>query len=120
MLKMLGVEYISYHTCSNDYILYRDAYANKEKCPKGGCDRYQEYKNKNKEHGPPHKILRHMPIIPRIQRIFSCKQLTELKRWYASHKSDPRVMKIPTDLIAMKHIEDTWPDKFKDEVRNHH
>jgi hypothetical protein len=25
-------------------------------------------------------------------------------------------MQIPTDSIAMKHIEDTWPDKFKDEV----
>ena len=27
-------------------------------------------------------------------------------------------MRIPDDSIAMKHIEDTWPDKFKDEVHN--
>ena len=26
-------------------------------------------KKKGKSHGPPHKILRHMPIIPRIQRL---------------------------------------------------
>ena len=26
-------------------------------------------------------------------------------------------MQIPIDSIAMKHIKDTWPDIFKDEVR---
>ena len=40
LLKMLGVEYISYHACLNDYILYRDEDANKEMCPKCGRDRY--------------------------------------------------------------------------------
>ena len=28
-LKMLGVEYISYHACPNDCILYRGEYAGK-------------------------------------------------------------------------------------------
>jgi len=27
-------------------------------------------------------------------------------------------MRIPTNSIAMKHIEDTWPNKFKDEVQS--
>ena len=83
MLKRLGVEYIAYYTFPNDCILYKDAYANKERCPECGHDRYQESKNKHKEHGPPDKILRHMPIIPRIQRLFGCKQLAELQRWHA-------------------------------------
>ena len=30
LLKMLGVEYISYHACPNDSILYRREYADKE------------------------------------------------------------------------------------------
>jgi hypothetical protein len=47
-------------------------------------------KNKGKAHGPPHKILRHMPIIPRIQRLFHCKQLVVLQGWHASHRSEPR------------------------------
>jgi hypothetical protein len=33
MLKMLGVEYISYHACLNDCILYKNEYANKVICP---------------------------------------------------------------------------------------
>ena len=40
LLKMLGVEYVSYHACPNDYILYRGSYADKEICSKCGHDRY--------------------------------------------------------------------------------
>jgi hypothetical protein len=42
MLKMLGVEYISYHTCLNDCILYKRKYVDKEICPECGHDRYQK------------------------------------------------------------------------------
>ena len=58
----------------------------------------------------------HMLIIPRIQRLFHCKLLARFHGWHASHRSDLGVMWIPTNSIAMNHIEDTWPDKFKDEV----
>ena len=68
--KILGVEYISYHACPNGFILYRGEYAEKEKCIKCGHDWCQELRDKAKAHGPPHKILRNMPIIPRIKRIF--------------------------------------------------
>ena len=88
MLKMLGVEYISYHVCPNDCILYRCEYADKEIYPKCGHDRYHKSRNTNKAHRPPHKILRHMPIIPRIQMFFHCKELAMLQGWHASHWSE--------------------------------
>ena len=59
-----------------------------------------------------------MPIIPRIQRLFYCKELDILQGWHSSHRSELGVMRIPTDSIAMNHIEDTWPEKVKDEVRS--
>ena len=59
-----------------------------------------------------------MPIIPRIQRLFRCKELAMLQGLHALQRSELGVMRIPTDSIAMKHIEDTWPEKFKDEVRS--
>ena len=74
-------------------------------------------KNKGKSHGPPFKILRHMPIIPRIQKLFHCKELAMFKGWHASHRSELGVMQIRTDSIAMKHIEDTWLEKFKDDIQ---
>jgi len=39
-LKMLGVEYIPYDACLNDYILYRGEYVGKEICFRCGSDRY--------------------------------------------------------------------------------
>ena len=42
LLKMLGVEYMSYHAYPNDCILYRGEYAYKEVCPKCGHDRYDK------------------------------------------------------------------------------
>ena len=76
---MLGVEYISYHAFPNDCILYRGEYADKEICSKCGHDKYDKSKIKGKSRiVPPFKILRHMHIIPRIQRLFCCKELVML------------------------------------------
>ena len=49
--------------------------------------------------------------------LFPCKKLAMLQGWHASHKSEPRFMLILVDLLSMKHIEDTWLEKFKDEVQ---
>jgi hypothetical protein len=59
-----------------------------------------------------------MQIIPRIQRIFHCKELVVLQEWHASHISDPWLMWVSTDSLSMKHMEDTWLDKFKDKVQS--
>ena len=45
LFKMLGVEYISYHACPYDCILYRREYVDKEICPKCGHDKYDKSKN---------------------------------------------------------------------------
>jgi predicted RNA-binding Zn-ribbon protein involved in translation (DUF1610 family) len=89
---MLGVKYISYHTCPSDHILYINKYVDKEICPKCGHEEYWKSKNKGKAHGPPYKILRHVPIIPRNQRFFHCKQLAMLQGWHASHRREAGVM----------------------------
>ena len=42
LLKMLGVDYTSYHACPNDFILYRGEYVEKERCLKCGHDGYDK------------------------------------------------------------------------------
>ena len=49
LLKTLGFDYISYHACPNDCILYRGEYGDKEMCPKCGHDRYDKSKNKGNQ-----------------------------------------------------------------------
>jgi len=78
LFKMLGVEYISYHACLNDCILYKGEYVDKEIYPKCGHDKYPNSKKLGKLHGLAHNILRHIPIIPRIQILFHCKELAML------------------------------------------
>ena len=75
---MLGVEYIFYHDCLNDCMLYRGKYEDKEICPNVDMTGIRNQKMGVKEHGPPHNILRHLPIIPTIQKIFHCKELAML------------------------------------------
>jgi len=75
-------------------------------------------KNNDKAHGPPCKISSHMSIILKIQMIFHYKELSMLWGWHGSHISEPRVMRILTNSITMKHIDNTWIDKFKDEVES--
>ena len=42
MLKMLGVEYISYHACLNDCILYINEYVDNDICPECGHEGYHK------------------------------------------------------------------------------
>ena len=45
-------------------------------------------KKKGKSCGPPFNILRDMPIIPMIQRLFCFKELAMLQGFHASHISE--------------------------------
>ena len=59
-----------------------------------------------------------MPIILRLQQIFRCKSLAQLMDWHAKNRSKDGFMQISADSKAMKHIEEKWPRKFKDEPRS--
>lgn len=73
-------------------------------------------KKRGKLHGNPHKMLRHVPIIPRIQMLFHFKELAVVGMTRLT-RSESRVIRIPIDSIEMNYIEDRWPKKVKDEVQ---
>ena len=64
LLVEFGIEYEQIHSCKNDFILYRGEYQNKVECHVCKENRYRR-----DVQGPtvPKKVLRHMPIIPRLQ-----------------------------------------------------
>lgn len=66
-LVELGIEYKKIHLCKNDCILYKDEYQEKVELPICKEKRYHI-----DVQGPtvPKKVLRHMSIIPRLQRMF--------------------------------------------------
>ena len=112
LLVELGIEYKQIHSCKNDYILYRDAYQNKV-----GFPICKEKRYRTDVQGPivPTKVLCRMQIIPRLQWMFCCKSLAQLMDWHAKKKSKYGFMWILAGSKVMKHIEEKWPRKFKDE-----
>ena len=75
LLVHLGIEYNQIHACENDCILYRDNYKNHQECL---VCKDKRYHTDLQSATVPNKVLRHMPIIPRPQRMFRCKSLAQL------------------------------------------
>lgn len=110
----LGMDYHRIHACVNDCMLFRNDRAYLTHCPK--C-KEPRYKDGMQGTSIPRKVLRHFPIIPRIQHMFKSRSISELITWHASNRSSDGVMRVPADSPAWKHIEDMWPE-FKEEPRH--
>ena len=50
--------------------------------------------------------------------MFRCKSLAQMMDWHAKNRSKDGFMRISADSKAMKHIEEKWTRKFKDEPRS--
>ena len=79
-LKELGLSYDSIHVCPNNCILFRKEHAGKDKCPKCDASRWKYPDRK----ACPVKVLRHFPLVPRRQRLFSSRETAENMRWHQS------------------------------------
>ena len=112
LLVELGIEYKKINSCINYFILYIDEYQDKVEFLE--C---KENKYRTNVQCPivPKKVLSHMPIIPRLQWVFCCKSLSQLMDWHANNRSKDWFMWILADSKALKHIEEKWTRKFKDE-----
>jgi hypothetical protein len=80
----LGLSYQSIHACEKGCILFRHQHAEAVHCPKCGAPRYRDEERKLF----PVKVLRHFPIIPRLQRMFRSPCLLKLMLWHSENRSD--------------------------------
>jgi len=80
-LRHLGLSYNSIHTCRNGCCLFRQELADAMSCPNCGELRYTSESSRR-----PVKVLRHFPLIPRLQRIFRCARLADLIKWHGGRK----------------------------------
>jgi hypothetical protein len=69
----LGLAYNSIHTCESGCVLFHGKYANKMTCPKCAKPRFKDQEQKKF----PVKVLRHFPIIPRLQRMFRSPTISQ-------------------------------------------
>ena len=83
ILRRLGLAYNMIHACANGCCLYKGELDDAEKCPVCDRDRYR----RSGRSRVPALILRHFPLIPQLQRMFSSKKLSKLNVWHFFNKS---------------------------------
>lgn len=102
IMKDIGMEYKTDDACPNDHILYYRNNANLQQCPKCHINRYcqdQLYKI------VPYKVLRHIPLKPRLERMFKCKELVKDMDHHGQARSQDGVMRMVVDSKYWKDIE---------------
>jgi hypothetical protein len=101
----LGIEVEKIHACNNSCVLFRGDYADLDKCPKCGYDRYKskkdggddnnaddeneprEIKGKKKANrGAPVRVAWYFYIIPRLRRWFATRKEAQLLHKHSSTK----------------------------------
>jgi hypothetical protein len=93
ILKKLGLAYNMIHACPKGCCLFNGDLEDVEKCPVCDNDRYRMCGRSR----VPYTILRHFPLIPQLQRMFSSKKLSRLNVWHHFHKSRDGKMRHTAD-----------------------
>ncbi|KAL0300169.1 UNVERIFIED_CONTAM: hypothetical protein Scaly_2567700 [Sesamum calycinum] len=64
-----------------------------------------------------HAFLRYLVLTPRLQKLYSSREITEHRTWPATHQTTEGSMRYPSDAEAWKHFDRMYPD-FAEEPRN--
>lgn len=79
IIRRLGLGYVSIHVCPNNCVLFRKDLAKHDNCPKCNASRWKDADGKK---SIPEKVLRHFPLIPRLQRMFISKKSSREVQWH--------------------------------------
>jgi hypothetical protein len=72
IMKDIGMDYQTIDACPNEHIIYYGQHALKTEFPQCLISRYRIDQVTKRV---PRKVLHHIPIIPRLQRLFRCEIL---------------------------------------------
>ncbi|XP_020272145.1 uncharacterized protein LOC109847320 [Asparagus officinalis] len=122
----LGLDYTKIHACPNDCILYYKDNEKLEECPKCGVSRWRKNTRTStrKADEPvkqpkkiPAKVLRHFPLVPRLQRLYMTKDTAKNMRWHKEGRVVDGKLRHPADADAWEHVDQSFP-WFSTECRN--
>jgi uncharacterized Zn finger protein (UPF0148 family) len=121
LLRGLKMPYEAIHACQNGCVLFRGDHEEATHCPKCKASRFVEVDGsdgKKKQSNIPEMVLRHLPFIPRLQRLYMTEESAKQMTWHKNGKRySPDKMVHPADGDAWKHFDDMHPDKAM-EARN--
>ncbi|XP_074377419.1 uncharacterized protein LOC141718946 [Apium graveolens] len=118
ILTDLGLEYIKFHACPNDCILYRGPILeSSSECPKCHLSRWKVGKDGQVRVNVPAKVMWYFPIISRFKRMFKSSSTAELMSWHANNRSKDGKMHHPSDSPSWRNVDCSWPE-FGSQARN--
>ncbi|XP_065865709.1 uncharacterized protein [Euphorbia lathyris] len=126
IIKDLGLDYQKIHACPNDCMLYWAENESEDACKTCGSSRWKVVENKGvgvdnkcpeKIHKVPAKVMRYFPLKPRLQRLFMCKEFSQLMIWHAVERKNDGKLRHPADGEAWKKMDAKYP-QFSSEIRN--
>ena len=115
VLKSLKMPYEQIHACPKGCVLFRNEHADATHCPKCKTSRFMEVdcgNGQKKQLNIAEKILRYLPFIPRIQRLFMTEDTAKQMTWHKQGKRyHPDKMVHPSDGEAWRYFDEKHPDK---------
>ena len=85
-MKEIGMHYEAIHACPDDHVIYYNHHEFATECH---VSRYHIDKVTKKV---PQKVLHYIPIIPRLQRLFKCKNIAQFMDYHARNISQDDVI----------------------------
>ena len=111
MLRDFGLGYDSIHACKYDCALFWKENEKLHNCPVCGEPRYKKGKI-------PQKVLRHFPLMPRLQRLFMSRHTSVDMRWHKEKRlNEDWVLRHPADSEVWKDFDNQYP-WFAQDARN--
>ena len=115
LLRALKMPYEQIHCCPKGCVLFRKDHKDAKYCPKCKSSRYVEVDKgdgQKEQLEIPMKVLRHLPIIPRLQRLFMTEESAKQMTWHKNGiRYNPDKMVHPADGEAWKSFNHKHRDK---------
>ncbi|WVZ89659.1 hypothetical protein U9M48_036034 [Paspalum notatum var. saurae] len=110
----LKMPYVKIDACTNNCMIYYKEDKDKEKCDFCGESRYGHVEPTHQGHKRKpiaRKVLRYVPVIPRLQRMFMEASTAKHMQWHQDGKrANLDVMVHPSDAEAWQHFSTVFPD----------
>ena len=121
LLRGLKMPYEAYHGCPKGCVLFRGDLKEATHCPKCKASRFVEVEcsdGRKKQSKIPEMVLRHLPFVPRLQRLYMTEESAKQMTWHKKGKRyNPEKLVHPSDGDAWKHFDNMHPEKAM-EARN--
>ncbi|BBH04741.1 Ankyrin repeat family protein, partial [Prunus dulcis] len=108
VLHGLGLGYEKIHACKNNCMLFYKEHETLDTCPICNESRFK-MTSQNRTTKIPQKVMRYLPLKPRLQRLYMSTHTATDMRWHKEKRVDDDVMRHPADGEAWKEFDRTFP-----------